>query len=118
MRVRVALRRRGGSPRTIGVRVPVPRDLRPGRRTLVIEGNGFSLGEEEILIEIVDGLSRGGPTASAAPLARMAQSEPRSVRGLARQVAALATRRASRPAFADASRAWSCARATCASTGA
>ena len=91
MRVRVALRRRGGEPRTIGVRVPVPRDLRPGRRTLVIEGNGFSLDEEELLIEIVDGLSHGGPTASAAPVARVAQSEPRSVRGLARQVAALAT---------------------------
>ena len=91
IRVRVALRRRGGGPRTIGVRVPVPRDLSPGRRTLVIEGNGFSLGEEEILIEIVDGLSRGGPTASAAPVARVAQSEPRSVRDLARQVAALAT---------------------------
>jgi hypothetical protein len=91
IRVRVALRRRAGGPRTIGVRVPVPRDLRPGRRTLVIEGNGFSLGEEEILIEIVDGLSRGGPTASAAPVARVAQSEPRSVRDLARQVAALAT---------------------------
>ena len=30
-------------------------------------------------------------TASAAPVARMAQSEPRSVGGLARQVAALAT---------------------------
>lgn len=91
MRVRVALRRRGGGARTIGVSMPVPGDLRPGRHTLVIEGNGFPFGEEETFIEIVEGLSRGLSNGRTAPVARVARSEPRSVRGLARQVAALAS---------------------------
>jgi hypothetical protein len=90
MRVRVALRRRSGSPRRVSVRVPVPRDMRPGRRSVVIEGNGSQGGEEEVIIEIVDGLSRGSRAARTAPDAQAARAEPDSVRGLARQVAALA----------------------------
>jgi hypothetical protein len=91
MRVRVALRRRGGQPRTVSVRVAVPRDLRPGRRSLVLEGTGFRGEEEEIIIEIVDGLTRGSRTARSSSPARTARSEPESVRELARQVAALAS---------------------------
>ena len=90
MRVRVALRRRGGSPRTVGVRVPVPRDMRPGRRSVLIEGNGSQGGEEEVIVEIVDGLSRGSRAARTGPDAQAARAEPESVHQLARQVAALA----------------------------
>jgi hypothetical protein len=89
MRVQVALRRRGGSPRGVSVRVPVPRDMRPGRRSVLIEGNGFQGGEEEVIIDIVDGLSRGWRAARSAPDAQLARAEPESVRELARQVAAL-----------------------------
>jgi hypothetical protein len=91
MRVRVALRRRGGGPRTVRVRVPVPRNLRPGRRTLVIEGAGASTGGEEIVLGLVESLSRGQRALQNAPVARVAQSEAGSVRDLARQLAALAT---------------------------
>jgi hypothetical protein len=91
MRVRVTLRRRGGLPRTLGLDVPVPRDLRPGRRTLVLEGNGLASGGEEIVIEIIEGLSRGLGGAAAAPVARVARAEPGSVRELARRVAGLAS---------------------------
>jgi hypothetical protein len=93
MRVRVALRRRGGRGRTVSLRVPVPRDVRPGRRTLVIEGNGFSFGGDEFVVEIVDELSRGSRRAAADPTVRTAQSEPGSVRELARELAALAVPR-------------------------
>jgi hypothetical protein len=91
MRVRVALRRRGGQPRTVSVRVPVPRDLRPGRRSVLIEGNGFQGDEEEVVIEIVDGLSRGSRAARTELPTQVARREPESVRELARQVAALAS---------------------------
>ena len=91
MRVRVALRRRGGLPRTVSFRVPVPRDLRPGRHPVLFEGNGFQGDEEEIIIEIVDGLSRGWRAARTARPAQAARSEPESVRELARQVTALAS---------------------------
>jgi hypothetical protein len=81
--VRVALRRRGGAARTVRVRVPVPRDLRPGTRRLVIEGNGFPADDEELVVELVGELSgRGGGRARAS-------AEARTARQLARQVAAL-----------------------------
>jgi hypothetical protein len=86
--VRVSLRRRGGGARTVGVRVPVPRDVRPGRRTLVIEGNGFPADEEELIIELLAALTRGDGRRAADPRAQ-ASAEPRSARQLARQVAAL-----------------------------
>jgi hypothetical protein len=101
MRVRLALRRRGADARRLSVRVPVPRGLRPGRQTLVIEGNGTPGGEDEVLFEIVDGLTRAAspragarrPNSSGAraepPAGRGARSEPRTVRQLARRVAAL-----------------------------
>jgi hypothetical protein len=91
LRVRVALRRRGGRPRTVGVRVPVPRDLRPGRHSLVIEGNGFSSGGGEIVFDVVEELSRGWSKATTDQPPRTAQSEPGSVRELALELAALAT---------------------------
>jgi hypothetical protein len=80
--VRIALRRRGGGSRTLTVQMPIPRGLRPGLRTLVIEGNGFPDDEEDILLELVGELTgEPGALASAA--------EPRSAKQLARQVAAL-----------------------------
>ena len=70
--------------------VPVPRDVRPGSRSVVIEGNGFSPDEDEVVIEIAEDLSRGSGSGRPAPVARSARSEPRSVRELARRVAAMA----------------------------
>jgi hypothetical protein len=84
--VRVALRRRGGGSRSVTVQVPIPSGLRPGERTLVIEGNGFPDEDEgDLLLELVGGLSdTGGST-----IAHAAAAEPRSPRSLARAVAGL-----------------------------
>jgi hypothetical protein len=78
--VRVTLQRRGGGRRTVTVRVPVPDDLRPGRHTLVLSGNSFP-DESGFIIELIEGelVGGGGPD----------QSEPRTVRQLARRIAAL-----------------------------
>jgi hypothetical protein len=79
--VRVRLQRRGGGRRTITARVPVPRGLPPGRRTVVLAGNGFS-GDPGFIIELLAAELGLGP-------ATVAQSEPRTVRRLARRVRAL-----------------------------
>ena len=80
--VRVALRRRRGGSRSLTVGVPIPAGLRPGSRTLVIEGNGFLDQDQDILIELSQELSgESGAHAVAA--------EPRSAKQLARAVAAL-----------------------------
>jgi hypothetical protein len=83
--VRVTLQRRGGGRREVTVRVPVPRDLRPGRRTLVLAGNGFAA-EPALVIELIEGeLAAGGSGARAAA----AQRQPNTVRRLARRIAGL-----------------------------
>jgi hypothetical protein len=97
LRVRVTLQRRGGGRRTVTVRVPVPRDLRPGRRTLVLSGNGFD-SDSGFVIELIEGELGGGGSlgrtqgaaarASRAP-AHAAQSAPRTVRRLARRIAGM-----------------------------
>jgi hypothetical protein len=79
--VRVALRRRGGGSRSLTVRVPVPAGVRPGSRTLVIEGNGFADQNDDILLELGNGLTGEGAQSAAA--------EPRTPKQLARAVAAL-----------------------------
>ncbi len=95
--VRVTLQRRGGGRRTSTVRVPVPGDLRPGRRTLVLSGNGFPE-ETGFVVELIEGelggsggLGRARSRAARAGRApaRSAQSAPRAVRRLARRIAAL-----------------------------
>jgi hypothetical protein len=58
---------------------------------VLIEGNGFQGGEEDVIIEIVDGLSRGSRTERTAPPAQAARSEPENVHEVARQVAGLAS---------------------------
>ena len=84
--VRVALRRRGGGGRSVTVQVPIPAGLRPGERTLVIEGNGFPDEDEgDLLLELVGGLSDTGGSTTA----HAARAEPRSPKSLARAVAAL-----------------------------
>jgi hypothetical protein len=83
--VRVRLQRRGGGQRTIAVRVRVPRDIRPGPRTVVLAGNGFRA-SVDLVIELIEAQLAG--TRSRAE-ARSAQSGPRTVRRLARRVAAL-----------------------------
>jgi hypothetical protein len=80
-RVRVSLRRRGGGRRTIDVDVPVPAGMRPGRRTLVLEGNGLASPEDEI-IDVFDDLLFGGYSPSGG-------REPRTPRQLARAIAGL-----------------------------
>jgi hypothetical protein len=91
-RVRIRVRRRRGGRRTLTVKVPIPRDLRPGPRTLVLRGNGFA-GGGGIIIELVEELA-GGPRAARAHAvggarANAAQDEPATVRQLAAEVAAL-----------------------------
>jgi hypothetical protein len=102
--VRVTLQRRGGARRTVKLAVRVPRDLRPGARTLVLTGNGFAE-ETGFIIELIEGelaASTRGATRPAAARARSAQSRPRrpaarsaqsphprSVRRLARRIAAM-----------------------------
>jgi hypothetical protein len=73
------------------VAVPVPRDLRPGRRVLILEGNGFALDQEEILIEVIEELARGMRQAfgRGGPVAGAAAAEPRTVKQLAVRVADL-----------------------------
>jgi len=84
--VRVALRRRGGGGRSVTIRVPIPAGLRPGERTLVIEGNGFPAEEEgDLLVDLLGKRTDGGGSATA----RAAAAEPRSPKSLARAVAAL-----------------------------
>jgi hypothetical protein len=93
--VKLTLQRRGGGSRTVTVRVPLPRDLRPGRRTMVLAGTGFA-DVEGLIIELIEGelAGAGAPSgtlsraAGPAP-ARSAQSPPRSVRRLARRIASL-----------------------------
>jgi hypothetical protein len=83
--VQVALRRRGDGARTLTVRVPIPAGVRPGSRTLIVEGNGLPGGDEgDLLLELVGGLS-----GERAARAHASASEARSVRQLARKVAAL-----------------------------
>jgi len=88
--VRLTLQRRGGGRRKVTVRVPVPRDLRPGRRTLVMSGNGFAQ-EPGFVIELIEGeLAADGSTGPArGARARAAQSAPHAVRRLARRLAAM-----------------------------
>jgi hypothetical protein len=83
--VRVTLQRRGGGRRTVTVRVRVPRDLGPGRRTLVLSGNGFTE-EPGIVIEVIEEeLARGG--SPGRPQGVAARGQRRTVRGLARRLA-------------------------------
>lgn len=90
--VRVTLQRRGGGRRTTTVHVPVPRHLPPGRRTLVLSGNGFAV-EPEFVIELIEGelAEGGGPAAGRGSRTRgaAAQAQPRTVRRLARRIAAI-----------------------------
>jgi hypothetical protein len=79
--VRVALRRRGGGGRSLTVKVPIPAGVRPGARSLVVEGNGFAGEDDDILVELGAGLTGGGAHSAAA--------EPRTPKQLARAVAAL-----------------------------
>jgi hypothetical protein len=80
--VRVRVQRRGGGRRTITARVPVPRHMRPGRRTVVLAGNGFS-GDPGFIIELLAAELGGAGRATAA------QSEPPTVRRLARRLRAI-----------------------------
>jgi hypothetical protein len=79
--VRLTLQRRGGGRRTVTVRVPVPRFLPPGPRTLVLAGNGF--GEDAgFIIELIE-----ESLAGTGSRARAARSGRRTVRDLARRLA-------------------------------
>jgi hypothetical protein len=86
--VRLALQRRGGGRRTITIRVPVPRDLRPGTRTLMLSGNGFSTAPGPI-IEVIEGELAGNATRRTAGVSAAQKEPPSTVRRLARRVEAL-----------------------------
>jgi hypothetical protein len=86
--VRVRLQRRGGGRRTVTVPVRVPRDLPPGGRTLSLSGNGFS-SDVDLFLELIE-IGLAGPSATShRTAARSSQSGARTVRRLARRVAAL-----------------------------
>ena len=84
--VKLRVRRRGGGgARTLRLRVPIPANLRPGARTLVLKGNGFESGEQDLTDTLLEALfgdegSSGGHGGNAGP---------RSVRELAAAVAAV-----------------------------
>jgi hypothetical protein len=81
--VRVELRRRRDGARSVTVQVPIPAGVRPGPRTLIIEGNGFPQdGEGDLFLELVGGLTGKGQAHASA-------TEPRTVSQLARVVASL-----------------------------
>jgi hypothetical protein len=88
--VRIRVQRRGGGRRTITGRLPVPRHLRPGSRSVVLSGNGFA-GDPGFLIELLAGeLDAGRATvARAGRTAAAAQAGPPTVRRLARRVRAI-----------------------------
>ena len=67
--------------------MPIPAAVRPGERTLVIEGNGLPDQNDEILLELVAGLARAGGSPSLS--AHAAAAEPRTPKALARAIAAL-----------------------------
>ena len=69
------------------MRVRVPRDVRPGQRTLVLSGNGFGSGFD-FVIELIAG-ELGGKFPAARTEARAAQTGPRTVARLARRLKAI-----------------------------
>jgi hypothetical protein len=77
--VRLTLQRRRGGRRTLRVPLRIPRDLRPGRRTLVLEGSGSTSLEDSFVSEFVEILlgEIGGP------------GEPRSLDDLAARIAGI-----------------------------
>lgn len=80
--VRLTVRHRGGGDsRTLRLRVPIPRHMRPGARTLVLEGNGFDTNEEDLIFGLFETLDGGGGGGDA--------PAPRTVRQLAKAVAAV-----------------------------
>src|SRR4051812_22942265 len=80
--LRVTVRRRGGGDtRTLRLRVPIPHDLRPGARTLVLEGNGFASNEEDLIFALFESI--GGDEGSGGS----GEQDPRTVRQLAKAVA-------------------------------
>jgi hypothetical protein len=95
--VRVALRRRRGASRSLTVRVPLPAGLRPGERTLIIEGNGIPADEEELLFELVLGGTGGKPRASAAGAVRTPRQLQRAVAALHRPLGIVARFRRREP---------------------
>jgi hypothetical protein len=62
--------------------VPIPRDLRPGARTLVLKGNGFDADQDDLLFALFEALSGFGQSPEK-------QKEPKTVRQLAASVAAI-----------------------------
>ena len=83
-RIRVALtvQRRRGARRTLTVPVRVPASIKPGRRTLVLRGNGTGSESEGDLLELLFGALIGSDSEEG-------DTEPHSRRELAEAVGAL-----------------------------
>jgi hypothetical protein len=97
LKLRLTLQRRGGGRRIVTARARVPRDLRPGRRTLVLSGNGFA-SDSGFVIELIEdelagagspGRTQGAAARASRAPARAVQSAPSTVRRLARRIAGL-----------------------------
>jgi hypothetical protein len=82
VRVRLVLRRRRGSVHSLTVRVPVPRNLKPGRRELVLVGSGRPPQDLDVSLELALELATFGIEAGD-------EGEPHSVPELAEAVGAL-----------------------------
>jgi hypothetical protein len=81
--VRLTVRRRGGGgSRSLKLSVPIPSDLKPGTRTLVLKGNGFDADEEDLLFALFEALTGGDETGDQ-------RKEPRTARQLAAAVAGI-----------------------------
>ncbi len=80
IRARVTVQRRSGGRRTLSVPVRIPRDLRPGPRTLLLSGTSGGAGsaEESFLLAFSEVFDEFG-----------AGSEPRTTGELARRIAAV-----------------------------
>jgi hypothetical protein len=80
IRVRVTVQRRSGGRRTLSVPVRIPRDLRPGPRTLLVSGTSGGAGsaEESFLLAFAEVFDEFGGGA-----------EPRTTGELARRIAAV-----------------------------
>jgi hypothetical protein len=76
VRVRLVLRRRRGSVHSVTVRVPVPRNLKPGRRELLLAGSGRPQLDQDVSVELAVELAEFGTEAGG-------EGEPHTVRELA-----------------------------------
>jgi hypothetical protein len=79
--IRLEVRPRGGDggPHKLTVKVPIPRGMSPGSRTLVLQGNGFGSSQDDLALALFEALT-GGDESNR-------EHQPHSARQLAAAVA-------------------------------